>query len=106
MQGHASKSLVIRKVLHLRGTVLTPFAFASCLFQGSSPTGHPTFPVALQMTQFVENMTKQLETKGKEINAYREEHNIRIRGEEDSKTAAAESDSKSGGGGVLVANSS
>ena len=65
-----------------------------------------SFSAVSQMTQFVENMSKQLEAKGKEINAYREEHNIRIRGEEDSKTAAAESDSKSGGGGVLVANSS
>ncbi|XP_076457479.1 prefoldin subunit 2-like [Babylonia areolata] len=62
-----------------------------------------------QMSQFVETMGKQLESKGKEINAYREENNIRIRGEEDPKAeAAAVSDSKSGSGsgGVLVANSS
>ncbi|PVD26923.1 hypothetical protein C0Q70_12071 [Pomacea canaliculata] len=59
-----------------------------------------------QMAKFVENMTKQLEAKGKEINAYREEHNIRIRGEDD-KQEKSEGDTKTGGGGgVLVANSS
>lgn len=58
------------------------------------------------MAKFVENMTKQLEAKGKEINAYREEHNIRIRGEDD-KQEKSEGDTKTGGGGgVLVANSS
>ncbi|KAL8593994.1 hypothetical protein ACOMHN_028980 [Nucella lapillus] len=58
-----------------------------------------------QMTQFVENMSKQLEAKGREINVYREENNIRIRGEEDTKPEASVSDSKSGGG-VSVANNS
>nr|KAG5700419.1 hypothetical protein BaRGS_010332 [Batillaria attramentaria] len=59
-----------------------------------------------QMANFVENMTKQLETKGKEINTYREEHNIRIRGEEEnSREEKPEKDTKSGGG-VLVANNS
>jgi len=55
-----------------------------------------------QMTQFVGNMTKQLESKGKEINAYREEYNIKIRGEEEAKRDAPDSESKSSG--VLVAN--
>ncbi|KAL8618526.1 hypothetical protein ACOMHN_000671 [Nucella lapillus] len=58
-----------------------------------------------QMTQFVENMNKQLEVKGREVNVYREENNIRIRGEDDTKPEASVSDSKSGGG-VLVANDS
>lgn len=55
------------------------------------------------MGKFVETMTKQLENKGREINAYREEHNIRIRGEEENRPEKCESDAKSGGG-VLVAN--
>ena len=58
------------------------------------------------MNQFVENMKKQLEAKGKEINTYREEHNIKIRGEDDNKQQAPEADAKSGSGGVLVANTS
>eukprot|EP00745_Piridium_sociabile_P037699 TRINITY_DN68723_c0_g1_i1.p1 TRINITY_DN68723_c0_g1~~TRINITY_DN68723_c0_g1_i1.p1 ORF type:complete len:145 (-),score=41.07 TRINITY_DN68723_c0_g1_i1:6-440(-) len=60
-----------------------------------------------QMSQFVDNMSKQLEVKGREINTYREENNIRIRGEDDTKPDLSAADSKSGSGaGILVANSS
>ena len=58
------------------------------------------------MSQFVGQVTKQLEEKGKEINAYREEHNIRIRGQDDRKEEEKPEAKSSGSGGVLVANSS
>ena len=56
-----------------------------------------------QLNQLMLMLQKQLEEKGREVNAYRAEHNIKIKGEGECGTGL--SDSKpAGGGGVLVAN--
>ncbi|ESO89496.1 hypothetical protein LOTGIDRAFT_218864 [Lottia gigantea] len=59
-----------------------------------------------QMSKLVETLTKQLESKGSEINKFREEHNLKIQGEEKKDLSEKEKDSKSGTSGVLVANNS
>jgi hypothetical protein len=56
------------------------------------------------MTQFVETMAKQLETKGREINTYCKDHNIRIRAEDEARGDGPDAQAKTSGGGVLVAN--
>ena len=53
----------------------------------------------------VETLTKQLETKGKDLNEYRKKYGIRVRGEED-KDDQKKDDSKSSTQGVLVAKDS
>jgi prefoldin subunit 2 len=50
----------------------------------------------------VETLTKQMETKGTEINEYRERHNIRIRGEDENHDPSTP-DKTSKSSGVLVA---
>jgi len=58
-----------------------------------------------QMDKLVETLTKQLETKGVEINKYREEHNLTIKGEE-SKDQTKQGKDTAKAGGVLVAKES
>lgn len=53
-----------------------------------------------QMAKLIETLTKQLETKGMEINKYRETHNLKIR--EENSTEPEKQESKSGTQGVLV----
>ena len=53
----------------------------------------------------METLTKQLETKGKELNDYREKYGIKVRGEEE-KEEQKKDDSKSSTQGVLVAKDS
>ncbi|CAI9737358.1 prefoldin subunit 2-like [Octopus vulgaris] len=53
-----------------------------------------------QMSKLIETLNKQLESKGIEINKYRETHNLKIRGEESSEVEKQET--KPGTQGVLV----
>ena len=55
-----------------------------------------------QMGKIVESLQKQLESKGTEINQYRETHNLKIKGEENKEPEKQEKDSTKSGG-VLVA---
>lgn len=57
-----------------------------------------------QMSKLVETLSKQLETKGNEINKYRERHNLKIKGEESKDMEKSSKDVKTGG--VLVAKES
>jgi len=54
----------------------------------------------LQLGKLHEALQQQLETKGRELQEYREKHNIRIRGEEDRGLASQDTAAKAG---VLVA---
>ena len=54
------------------------------------------------MTKIVETLQKQLESKGTEINQYRETHNLKIKGEENKEVEKQDKDSAKSGG-VLVA---
>lgn len=54
-----------------------------------------------QLEKVVESFNKQLIAKGIEINAYKEEHNVKVKGADDS-TEAPESENKTPVGGVLV----
>ena len=56
----------------------------------------------IQLGKVLDALTSQLETKGRDLNAYREQHNIRVRGEEDGPSKEKDS-SKSSTQGVLVA---
>jgi len=55
-----------------------------------------------QLTKLAEVLSQQLEAKGKDLQDYREKHNIRVRGEEERAPAAKDSSSKAG---VLVGES-
>merc|ERR1712018_304511 len=44
-----------------------------------------------QITKLIETLQKQLETKGTELNEYREKHNIRVRGEDEKPGETADS---------------
>lgn len=57
------------------------------------------------MGKLVDTLSKQLETKGQEINKYRETHNLKIKGEESKEPEKQEKDSAKAGG-VLVAKNS
>ena len=50
----------------------------------------------------IETLSKQLETKGKDLVEYREKYNIKIKGEEEKPGAGAQKETKSTQG-VLVA---
>jgi len=55
----------------------------------------------------LETLKQQLESKGRELQEFREKHNIQLRGEDDaSKTATADTASSTKTSGVLVAASS
>lgn len=56
------------------------------------------------MGKLVETLTKQLESKGSEINKYREKHNLKIKGEESKDMEKSNKDMKTAG--VLVAKES
>jgi len=60
-----------------------------------------------QIQDVIEKLKGQLAERGQELNKFREEHNIQIRGEKapDSAKAAPTEGSSSSGGGVLVSNS-
>jgi hypothetical protein len=55
-----------------------------------------------QLTTVIENMKKQLETTGVELNTYREKHGLRIQGEE--KKEEKKPEEKGSSTGVLVAS--
>ncbi|OWF42310.1 prefoldin subunit 2-like [Mizuhopecten yessoensis] len=57
-----------------------------------------------QMGKIVETLTEKLESKGTEINKYREQHNLKIKGEESKEIEKPDQEVKSGG--VLVAKES
>ncbi|KAK6173079.1 hypothetical protein SNE40_016608 [Patella caerulea] len=60
-----------------------------------------------QMSKLVETLSKQMETKGSEINKFREEHNLKIRGEDSKDIEGKDQDAaKSGASGVLVSKDS
>ncbi|XP_034955125.1 prefoldin subunit 2 [Zootoca vivipara] len=59
-----------------------------------------------QINKIIETLTQQLQTKGRELNEFREKHNIRLMGEDDQKAPSKDSTEGSGGKasstGVLV----
>lgn len=56
-----------------------------------------------QLGNLVKSLSIQLENKGKELNAYREKYNIRVKGEEENANPGSENKSKSSStAGVLV----
>ncbi|XP_053551562.1 prefoldin subunit 2 [Bombina bombina] len=59
-----------------------------------------------QINKIIESLSAQLQVKGRELNEYREKHNIRLMGENDQKQppkdGGDESNAKSGSAGVLV----
>uniref|UniRef100_A0A8D0DM07 Prefoldin subunit 2 n=1 Tax=Salvator merianae TaxID=96440 RepID=A0A8D0DM07_SALMN len=59
-----------------------------------------------QINKIIESLTQQLQTKGRELNEFREKHNIRLMGEEDQKAPSKENADgagpKTSAAGVLV----
>ncbi|NWH78604.1 PFD2 protein, partial [Piaya cayana] len=58
-----------------------------------------------QITKITESLSRQLQAKGRELSEFREQHNIRLVGEEDPKhppKEGAEGGAKGGSAGVLV----
>ncbi|KAM6435384.1 prefoldin subunit 2 isoform 2-T3 [Liasis olivaceus] len=59
-----------------------------------------------QINKIIETLSQQLQTKGRELNEFREKHNIRLMGEDDQKAPSKESPegaaAKSSSAGVLV----
>ncbi|XP_074837104.1 prefoldin subunit 2 [Carettochelys insculpta] len=59
-----------------------------------------------QISKIIETLTQQLQTKGQELNEFREKHNIRLMGEDDHKQPSKESSdgagAKTSSAGVLV----
>ncbi|XP_054760558.2 prefoldin subunit 2-like [Lytechinus pictus] len=55
-----------------------------------------------QIEQLTKTLTKQMENKGREINEYREKHNLKVRGEQPPDQAPTEKSDSSGSAGVLV----
>ncbi|XP_030833531.1 prefoldin subunit 2 [Strongylocentrotus purpuratus] len=55
-----------------------------------------------QIEQLTKGLTKQMESKGREINEYREKHNLKVRGEQPADQAPTEKADSSGSAGVLV----
>ncbi|KAJ6652089.1 hypothetical protein lerEdw1_013346 [Lerista edwardsae] len=59
-----------------------------------------------QINKIIETLSQQLQAKGRELNEFREKHNIRLMGEDDQKTPSKESAEGSGAkassAGVLV----
>lgn len=48
--------------------------------------------ILLQLTNVIESLTEQLTKKGVEINEYKEKHNIRIRGHDDTSSSSNQDD--------------
>ncbi|XP_063109619.1 prefoldin subunit 2 isoform X1 [Cavia porcellus] len=60
---------------------------------------------ALQIQKIIETLTQQLQAKGKELNEFREKHNIRLMGEDEKPAAKENSEgagAKASSAGVLV----
>jgi len=57
-----------------------------------------------QLIKIAESLTQQLEAKGKDLQEYREKHNIRVRGEDEKTTRAKDAAGKAAAG-VLVGQS-
>ncbi|XP_056401495.1 prefoldin subunit 2 [Hyla sarda] len=55
-----------------------------------------------QINKIMETLSAQLQTKGRELNEYREKHNIRLMGEDEQKQTPKEDGGKSSSAGVLV----
>ena len=55
-----------------------------------------------QLTGVVEKLMEQLQQKGKELNEFRQKHNIQVREERDSKTQSDSRDKSGASQGVLV----
>lgn len=60
-----------------------------------------------QIQKIIESLTQQLQAKGKELNEFREKHNIRLLGEDEKPSAPVAPDgpgpgTKGGSAGVLV----
>ncbi|XP_038205638.1 prefoldin subunit 2 [Arvicola amphibius] len=58
-----------------------------------------------QIQKIIETLSQQLQAKGKELNEFREKHNIRLMGEDEKPTAKENSEgagAKSSSAGVLV----
>ncbi|XP_072839911.2 prefoldin subunit 2 isoform X1 [Pogona vitticeps] len=59
-----------------------------------------------QINKIIETLSQQLQTKGRELNEFREKHNIRLMGEDDQKAPAKENaeaaGAKASSAGVLV----
>ncbi|XP_072166197.1 prefoldin subunit 2-like [Diadema setosum] len=55
-----------------------------------------------QIEKLTENLTKQMEMKGREINEYREKHNLRVRGEQPSEQPTSQATDSTASSGVLV----
>jgi len=62
-----------------------------------------------QLGKVLETLKQQLETKGRELQEFREKHNIQLRGDDDASkdtTAAAATTASAKTSGVLVASGS
>lgn len=57
-----------------------------------------------QIEQVIEKLKSQLAEKGEELNKFREEHNIQVRGEKDTDRTNADQSSTSSSSGVLVSS--
>ncbi|XP_078393314.1 prefoldin subunit 2-like [Cetorhinus maximus] len=55
-----------------------------------------------QLVKLIENLNAQMQSKGRELNEYREKYNIRLMNEDEKAARESESRSRSGGTGVLV----
>lgn len=60
--------------------------------------------LAPQIQKIIETLTQQLQAKGKELNEFREKHNIRLVGEDEkpSKESPEGAGAKASSAGVLV----
>ena len=62
-----------------------------------------SFSPLLQLSSLITRLSDQLVAKGKELNAFREKHNIQLDDEGSKDKSSSDSGSKAGaGGGVLV----
>lgn len=55
-----------------------------------------------RLAQVLDVLNRQLVAKGVEINAYKEQHNVRVKGVDDINEVQPESETKPAAGGVLV----
>ncbi|XP_048476718.1 prefoldin subunit 2, partial [Rhincodon typus] len=55
-----------------------------------------------QLVKLIENLNAQMQSKGRELNEYREKYNIRLMNEDEKAARDGESRARSGGTGVLV----